>query len=279
MSAPSPTSPEPVGLRRARQALERILTRAGAAAPEAAARSGAEAVAPALEALELVREEVAPWEGLIHRGCRIAPAPGSAAHPAPLRLRRLIRGGWELIGATAEVGAGPAAPAPSSAPLLQVRHDLARRLVAAVGPGVPDEPAGTVRASGALRPASAAAGLGPADAVGTTAGRRLLLTGEDAAAWAEATGDDNPVHLIPGAARRAGLEAGEGDVVVHGLLLAALSLSIVPARPGRGGLSLLFPSALAIGRAGAGLVVDEGGSCSSTADGRTALRRRSTIEA
>ena len=67
MSAPSPTSPEQVGLRHARQPLQRILTRSGIDDAEASAHRGARAMAPALAALALAREIVDPWDGLIHR--------------------------------------------------------------------------------------------------------------------------------------------------------------------------------------------------------------------
>ncbi|WP_366181020.1 MaoC/PaaZ C-terminal domain-containing protein [Actinomyces timonensis] len=260
MTAPSPTGPELVGLRHAQDVIERILTRSGVDDAGEAAHQGAGAIVPALAALTLVREMIEPWEGLIHRRCRVAPAPGSAARPAPPRMRRTVRGGWELIEVTAEAVADDAARhSPiAGAWLLQVRHDLARRLSPAPR-GAPRSAAGT-----------ATAGEG-----GAAAGCRLRLSGEDVAAWAGATGDDNPIHLHPGAARRAGLETGEADVIAHGMLLAALSLGVAPPAPAEpAGLDLLFPAALAVGPAGAGLIVDDDGSCWSAAGARRVLRRR-----
>ncbi|WP_159813336.1 MaoC/PaaZ C-terminal domain-containing protein [Actinomyces sp. zg328] len=280
MSAPSPTGPELVGLRYAQDVIERILTRSGVDDAEAASQQGAGAIAPALAALTLAREMIEPWEGLIHRRCRITPAPGGAAQPPPPRMRRTIRGGWEFIEVTAEVIVDDAARlSPLAGPsLLQVRHDLARRLSPA--------------RAGAPRSAEGAAGEGAAT------GRRLHLGGEDVAAWAGATGDDNPIHLHPGAARRAGLGTTGADVIAHGLLLAALSLGVAPPAPaapvgppagpaglaapvgpaapaGSAGLDLLFPAALAVGPAGAGLIVDDDGSGWSAVGARRVLRRRS----
>ena len=51
----------------------------------------------------------------------------------------------------------------------------------------------------------------------------------DIAAWSRVGGDCNRLHLIPGAARTAGLRAGRDDVIAHGLLLAAVSLALIPA--------------------------------------------------
>ncbi|ARD42273.1 MaoC/PaaZ C-terminal domain-containing protein [Actinomyces gaoshouyii] len=262
MSASSPTSPELVGLRHAQEVIEGILTRSGVDDAEADARQGAGAIAPALVALTLIRGMIVPWEGLIHRRCRITPAPGGAAHPAPPRTRRTIRGGWELIEVTAEVVVDAAARLPplAGAPLLQVHHGLARRLSPA--------PRSASRSS----TGTATAGEG-----GTAVGRRLHLSAEDAIVWAGATGDDNPIHLHPGAARRAGLGTGDADVVAHGLLLAALSLGVAPPAPTEpAGLDLLFPAALAVGPTGAGLIVDDDGSCWLAAGARRVLRRRST---
>ena len=51
----------------------------------------------------------------------------------------------------------------------------------------------------------------------------------DVAAWSRAGGDCNRLHLVPGAAQAAGLRAGREGVIAHGLLLAAVSLALVPA--------------------------------------------------
>lgn len=277
MSAPSPTSPEQVGLRHARQPLQRILTRSGIDDAEASAHRGARAMAPALAALALAREIVDPWDGLIHRRCRIAPAPHSSAHPRPPRLRRTARSGWELIEVTVELSAevaadgAPSTPPPQAWPVLQIRHDLARRPLPAPEGADPLSTASAVGAAptDATRPAHGSHGSHNA-----ASGRRLILTGDDLAAWASATGDDNPIHLVLGAARRAGLAAEEDGVVAHGLLLAALSLGLVPADPRHEGLDLLFPAALAVGRPGAALIVDERGSCWSAVGKLRVLRRQ-----
>jgi len=57
------------------------------------------------------------------------------------------------------------------------------------------------------------------------------LTSVDVASWAEAGGDRNPIHLLPGRAAEAGLSAGSGEVVAHGLLLGAISLALVQSSP------------------------------------------------
>ncbi|EGF57820.1 MaoC-like protein [Actinomyces sp. oral taxon 170 str. F0386] len=58
-------------------------------------------------------------------------------------------------------------------------------------------------------------------------GRFYRLAYRDIRSWAEATGDRNPIHLLPGGAVEAGLRTGPDDVVAHGLLIAALSLAVV----------------------------------------------------
>ncbi|MDU0349776.1 MaoC/PaaZ C-terminal domain-containing protein, partial [Actinomyces sp. MRS3W] len=76
----------------------------------------------------------------------------------------------------------------------------------------------------------------------------LTITAAQVYQWADATGDRSPIHLRAGAARRAGLDAGATDVVVHGLFLGALSLALVPAA---GCVDLRFPAPAVLPEAGA----------------------------
>ena len=60
---------------------------------------------------------------------------------------------------------------------------------------------------------------------------RRTLTGADIDAFAAASGDRNPLHLDAAFAR----EAGYGDRIAHGMLLASwISAALAEAMPGRG---------------------------------------------
>ena len=199
--------------------------------------------------------------GLIHRRCRTTPVGTQApddrtqepgAGVAEIGLRRTARGGWELLqGVVVVRDAGPAWPAGA-----RVTHDLARRTPPTAssfrtGPHPPDAGTDSV----------------PRDA--DTPGP-LTLTAADVRAWADATGDHNPIHLQPGAAHRAGLAAGEQELVAHGLLLGALSLALAPTT---GVVDLRFPVPAALSVDGvARLGVLPAGSL--TIAGRTVLVRR-----
>ncbi|NDR54473.1 MaoC/PaaZ C-terminal domain-containing protein [Actinomyces sp. 565] len=189
--------------------------------------------------------------GFIHRRCRITPAdvvPADArGRPASRDLEptmdRTVRGGWELVHSTVLVC--PAGPGWATG--ARVTHDLARRTAAAApAPG------------------------GPVPASGAEPVRELVLTAAHVRDWARATGDHNPIHLRAGAARRAGLPVGEGDVVAHGLLLGAISLALAPAS---GTVDLRFTGAVPLPAGGSvALHVDAGGGIST--GGHSALLRR-----
>ena len=178
------------------------------------ALSGATAVLPAVLALQLLLERVRAldgaesWNGLLHRRClMILSGSGEAASeafqnsPGP-SLRRIVHAEWELIRAVVEVRVGGRQ--------WRVVHELARRTPV-------DRPATAVR--GKLT--ELGAGFDPPDD-----GAFYRLGSDDIAAWAEATGDRNAIHLLPGRAARAGLQVGPDDVVAHGLLVGALSLAV-----------------------------------------------------
>lgn len=59
---------------------------------------------------------------------------------------------------------------------------------------------------------------------------RLRLTRADVAAYAAASGDDNPIHSSDGAAEQAGLKG----VVAHGMLLMGLAVQSVTNNPAPG---------------------------------------------
>lgn len=178
------------------------------------ALSGATAVLPAVLALQQLQERVRAhggadsWNGLLHRRClMILSGSGEAASeafqnsPGP-SLRRIVHAEWELIRAVVEVRVGGRQ--------WRVVHELARRTPV-------DRPATAVR--GKLT--ELGAGFDPPDD-----GAFYRLGSDDIAAWAEATGDRNAIHLLPGRAARAGLQVGPDDVVAHGLLVGALSLAV-----------------------------------------------------
>lgn len=178
------------------------------------ALSGATAVLPAVLALQQLQERVRAhggadsWNGLLHRRClMILSGSGEAASeafqnsPGP-SLRRIVHAEWELVRAVVEVRVGGRQ--------WRVVHELARR--ASV-----DRPAMAVR--GKLT--ELGDGFDPPDD-----GAFYRLRSDDIAAWAEATGDRNAIHLLPGRAARAGLQVGPDDIVAHGLLVGALSLAV-----------------------------------------------------
>lgn len=272
------------------QVLEAVLA-ASAAVPggaSAAARRGSRAILPAVVSLrELQRTpQLGHWHGLLHRRCRLAPARAGFDEP---RAEADERAGWRLVRARVRVGADDAGSAwPRGA---DVVHDLTRRLGEAhradahasarptgrrVRPATPRPPA-----AGSLAPGSA---QGRPRARSARTGRTVLVRARDIAAWADAGGDSNRVHLVPGAARDAGLRAGPDDVVAHGLLLAAVSLALVP--PTGDAIDLRMPAPLLVparigppgegppagDRAAALLAVSDGGDL--IAGGRRVLRRR-----
>ena len=295
------------------QVLEAVLA-ASAAVPggaSAAARRGSRAILPAVVSLrELQRTpQLGHWHGLLHRRCRLAPARAGFDEP---RAEADERAGWRLVRARVRVGADDAGSAwPRGA---DVVHDLTRRLGDAHGGG-PPAPRGppvpparprrrrhpprapahpAARPTGRrVRPATprppAAGSLTRGSAQGrprarsTRTGRTVLVRARDIAAWADAGGDSNRVHLVPGAARDAGLRAGPDDVVAHGLLLAAVSLALVP--PTGDAIDLRMPAPLLVparigppgegppagDRAAALLAVSDGGDL--IAGGRRVLRR------
>ncbi len=248
MSDVDPVDEQSAGLCRV---LEAILATSGIDDPAAAARLGVQTILPAVITLRALQEAPAlrPWHGLLHRRCRICPA-GDGVAPSTIDTR--TRAGWRLVRARTAVGAGRAGERwPDGAVVV---HDLARRLddgdsialhaphpLPAVqnSPDSPDSPGST----GApelpghpVRPAPADARArvpgeptGSRGAKGFSNGRAVLVSALDIAAWSRVGGDCNRLHLIPGAARTAGLRAGRDDVIAHGLLLAAVSLALIPA--------------------------------------------------
>ena len=260
------------------QVLEAVLA-ASAAVPggaSAAARRGSRAILPAVVSLREL--QLGHWHGLLHRRCRLAPARAGFDEP---RAEADERAGWRLVRARVRVGADDAGSAwPRGA---DVVHDLTRRLGeahradahASVRPATPRPPA-----AGSLTRGSA---QGRPRARSARTGRTVLVRARDIAAWADAGGDSNCVHLVPGAARDAGLRAGPDDVVAHGLLLAAVSLALVP--PTGDAIDLRMPAPLLVparigppgegppagDRAAALLAVSDGGDL--IAGGRRVLRR------
>ena len=183
------------------------------------ARRGATAILPAVQAMRQVQDwvrdcrGVAAWEGLVHRRCRMsASSTGGGAAPGPavaegVSVRQVERAGWELLQATAEVMV--------EGQYWRVTHELARRT------SPPRQNAVDKRKLTAPE-----AGFDtPSDSV------FYRLTDTDVDSWAQASGDRNPIHLLPGRAAAAGLSAGSHDVVAHGLLLGAISLALVQSSP------------------------------------------------
>lgn len=224
----------------------------GEEAHRAASRASA-AILPAVEALGRLRGEpgLTPWDGLVHRRCLVTPGEdGSATAQPGVRITRLKRAGWEITTARTTLRRATGN--------LSVTHELARALSspAATGP----------------RARAGEAHGGPL----TSSDRLLHLGRPQVAAWARASGDDNALHLEPGAAGRAGLAAAGHEVVAHGLMLAALSLALVPPGP-TGAYDMRFTAPLPVpgrpGGAPVSMVVDTVGG-DVRHGGRTVLRRR-----
>ena len=260
----------------------RILARDGRCAdPQRCARSGVEAILPAALGLVRARSSVPASDrnGLVHRRCRIRRRPDGAVPPAP---RRTVRAGWELTVVVVHVGRW------------EVTHWLARHLERTGGAGVggvgaDGDPRARVEDDGARLESSAGRscsririgdsgaragkdGLRAPDAGATAdAVARPRIDAADLSVWARAGADPNIIHLRPGAARAAGLAVGGDEAVAHGLLLAALSLAVVPLRAR--GVDLRFTAPVAVPLAG-GLAMVAVTGRGDLADRRgTALRR------
>ena len=261
----------------------RILARdARFADPQRCARSGVEAILPAVLGLVRARSSIPAGDrdGLVHRRCRIRRRPDGGAPPAP---RCAARAGWELTVVVVHVDRW------------EVTHWLARHLERTGGAGVEGvgadgDPRVRVEDDGARLEASADRsrsririggggvragkdGLRAPDA-GATADvvARPRIDAADLSAWARAGADPNIIHLRPGAARAAGLAVGGDEAVAHGLLLAALSLAVVPLGRARG-VDLRFTAPVAVPLAGGPTAVSVTGR-GDLADRRgTALRR------
>ena len=185
------------------------------------ARRGATAILPAVQAMHRIQDRLwdcrgeTAWEGLVHRRCRMSPSPtGGAAGPGPaaaegVSIRQVERAGWELIQATVE--------APVEGQYWRVTHELARR-TSPPGPGTVENGKLTAPGTGFDTPSGCVF---------------YRLTDSDVGSWAQASGDRNPIHLMPGRAAAAGLSVGPGEVVAHGLLLGAISLALVQPSPSR----------------------------------------------
>ena len=183
------------------------------------ARRGATAILPAVQAMHQVQDWVrdcrgeAAWDGLVHRRCRMNASPtGGGVAPGPaaadgVSIRQVERAGWELIQATVE--------APAEGQYWRVTHELARR-TSPPGPGAVENGKLTAPGTGFDTPSGCVF---------------YRLTDSDVGSWAQASGDRNPIHLLPGRAAAAGLSAGSHEVVAHGLLLGAISLALVQSSP------------------------------------------------
>ena len=183
------------------------------------ARRGATAILPAVQAMHQVQDWVldcrgaAAWEGLVHRRCRMSARPEADAAALGVdaadggSIRQVERAGWELLQATAEVAV--------AGWCWTVTHELARRTLP------PRQNTVDKRKLTALE----ARFDTPSDSV------FYRLTDTDVDSWAQASGDRNPIHLLPGRAAAAGLSVGSHEVVAHGLLLGAISLALVQSSP------------------------------------------------
>ena len=272
MNVIDPVDEQSAGLCRA---LRPVLATALIRDPAAAARLGADAILPAVVALRAVQRapQTRGRHDLLHRRCRVLPAVGADTATGAATVRVTERAGWQLMRARIEVGPSRAGRRwPGGAVVV---HDLARRLdddaptdAAPLRTPVPAPSAGRTPDRGARPPG---------------AGRAVRIGALDVAAWAEAGGDRGRVHTLPGAARAAGLHAGADDVVAHGLLLAAVSLALVPA--GSGAVDARMPAPLPVPAAGAAAVrrpdaapsvcvLVDGRTGELTAGGRCVLRRR-----
>ena len=272
MSAPGPVDPASAGFRRTpdRAGMTRVVARilardARCADPLRCARSGVEAILPAVLGLVRARPSLPAGDrdGPVHRRCRIRRRPDGAAPPAP---RSTARAGWELTVVVVHVDRW------------EGTHWLAHRLERAGGAElVGGTGAGAERAGagGDLRARAGKNGFrapGAGASADADAAARLRIDAADLSAWARASADPGAIHLRPGAARAAGLAVGGDEVVAHGLLLAALSLAVVPPERTRG-VDLRFTAPVAVPLAGGsaeGAVAGRG----DLADRRgTALRR------
>ncbi|WP_253274685.1 MaoC/PaaZ C-terminal domain-containing protein [Actinomyces sp. oral taxon 414] len=291
MSAPGPVELASAGLRRVpdRAGMTRVVARilardARFADPQRCARSGVEAILPAVLGLVRARSSIPAGDrdGLVHRRCRIRPRPDGGA-PPPLAPRSMARAGWELTVVVVHVDRW------------EVTHWLARHLERTGGAGVEGVgadggPRARVENDGArLEPSAGRScsrvriggggarvgkdGLRAPDASATAdVVARPRIDAADLSAWARAGADPNIIHLRPGAARAAGLAVGGDEAVAHGLLLAALSLAVVPLGRARG-VDLRFTAPVAVSLAGGPTAVSVTGR-GDLADRRgTALRR------
>lgn len=249
MSAPGPVDPASAGFRRTpdRAGMTRVVARilardARSADPLRCARSGVEAILPAVLGLVCARPSLPAGDrdGPVHRRCRIRRRPDGAAPPAP---RSTARAGWELTVVVVHVDRW------------EVTHWLAHRLERAGGAElVGGTGAGAERAGagGDLRARAGKNGFrapGAGASADADAAARLRIDAADLSAWARASADPGAIHLRPGAARAAGLAVGGDEVVAHGLLLAALSLAVVPPERIRG-VDLRFTAPVAVPLAG-----------------------------
>ena len=284
MSAPGPVDPASAGFCRApdRAGMTRVVARilardARASDPLRCARSGVEAILPAVLGLVRARPSLPAGDrdGPVHRRCRIRRRPDGAAPPAP---RSTARAGWELTVVVVHVDRW------------EVTHWLAHRLERTGGTGAD---AGGVGAHGGPRARAGGGGvrLEPSAGrscggarggengarnsdAGATAGAaaRPRIDAADLSAWASAGADPSTIHLRPGAARAAGLAVGGDEVVAHGLLLAALSLAVVPLGLARG-VDLRFTAPVAVPLAGGSTAVAVTGRGDLVDRRGTALRR------
>lgn len=226
-----------------RTSLEQVLAEI---APRAHWQAGALQVQPVVDSLQLLRGPLGPdWDGMVHR--RVQWGPGRL--PDGLRLVRRRRAGWELVEAACEVDGAVVthwlarrdAPAAAASP---------RRVPAGRGPVAPSSTAeATDTAPARCRQGRCAAGwVERAPDVGEADATDLVLSVASVRAWARSSGDDNLIHLRPGYAAAAGLEAGAGEVVAHGVLLLALGACVVGLPPSG---TALFPRPLGVGTRGA----------------------------
>ena len=272
MSAPGPVDPASAGFRRTpdRAGMTRVVARilardARSADPLRCARSGVEAILPAVLGLVCARPSLPAGDrdGPVHRRCRIRRRPDGAAPPAP---RSTARAGWELTVVVVHVDRW------------EVTHWLAHRLERAGGAELVGGTGAGAERAGAGGDSRARAGKNGFRAPGAganadaDAAARLRIDAADLSAWARASADPGAIHLRPGAARAAGLAVGGDEVVAHGLLLAALSLAVVPPERIRG-VDLRFTAPVAVPLAGGSAEVAVTGR-GDLADRRgTALRR------
>ena len=272
MSAPGPVDPASAGFRRTpdRAGMTRVVARilardARSADPLRCARSGVEAILPAVLGLVRARPSLPAGDrdGPVHRRCRIRRRPDGAAPPAP---RSTARAGWELTVVVVHVDRW------------EVTHWLAHRLERAGGAELVGGTGAGAERAGAGGDSRARAGKNGFRAPGAganadaDAAARLRIDAADLSAWARASADPGAIHLRPGAARAAGLAVGGDEVVAHGLLLAALSLAVVPLGRARG-VDLRFTAPVAVPLAGGPTAVSVTGR-GDLADRRgTALRR------